>query len=91
MLGWIKGSSSSHALDRKDAKAVLTEELARLNPVAALDELAGYLNDIKTTESLRPKTIHHIQKCVAPQYQKQGLRLEVGTNSSSIVSTNALP
>ena len=60
MLGWIKGSSSSHALDRKDAKAVLTEELARLNPVAALDELAGYLNDIKTTESLRPKRILEI-------------------------------
>ena len=60
MLGWIKGTSSNHPLDRKDAKGLLAGDIARLDPVAALGQLAAYLNDIKTTEALRPMRIFEI-------------------------------
>jgi hypothetical protein len=55
MLSWIKGGTSNHPLDSKDAKGSLQADLARMGPVTALDQLATYLNDVKTAENLRPK------------------------------------
>jgi hypothetical protein len=60
MLGWIKSESSYHPLDRKDAKDILSGDVAKLSAVAALDQLALYLNDLKTTENLRPKRVFAI-------------------------------
>lgn len=55
MLTWIRGGGSDHPLDTKDAKRGLQDDLARMPPVVALDQLASYLDDVKTSHSLRPK------------------------------------
>lgn len=55
MLSWIKGGTSNHPLDSKDAKVSLQADLARMSPVTALDQLGVYLNELKTAENLRPK------------------------------------
>lgn len=94
MLGWVKGSSSNHPLDRKDAKAVLAEDVARLNPVAALDVLAGYLNDIKTTEGLRPRRIFEIVDLIdrtgTPLQRKLGYEYLAGRENLTKFRENRL-
>ena len=60
MLSWIKGHSSDHPLDRKDAKVILAADIGRLSAIAALDALAVYLNDIKTTDNLGLRRVFEI-------------------------------
>jgi len=94
MLGWVKGSSSNHPLDRKDAKAVLADDVARLNPVAALDVLAGYLSDIKTTEGLRPRRIFEIVDLIdrtgTPLQRKLGYEYLAGRENLTKFRENRL-
>lgn len=94
MLGWIKGSSSSHPLDRKDAKGVLSGDIARLDAVAALDQLAAHLNDIKTTEDLRPKRAFEIVELIdrtgAPIQRKLGHEYLAGRENLTKFRENRL-
>lgn len=54
MLNWIKRPRSDHPLDEKDAERTLSNDLAGKNPVLALEDVAGYLDSIKTAENLKP-------------------------------------
>jgi hypothetical protein len=55
MLTWISGGKSDHPLDDKDARRSLRTDLARMTPVMALDQVASFLDEIKTAQNLRPK------------------------------------
>jgi hypothetical protein len=54
MLGWIKGFKSDHPLDDKEGGRILLEGLQAKDPVTALEELSGYLDQVKTAGGLSP-------------------------------------
>jgi hypothetical protein len=54
MLSLLKGLRSDHTLDSKKARLELLADLPRMSPVAAVGELAAYLDSVKTAEQLPP-------------------------------------
>jgi hypothetical protein len=55
MLGWIKGFKSDHPLDDKEGGRILLEGLQAKDPVSALEEVSGYLDQVKTADGLSPQ------------------------------------
>lgn len=55
MLGWIKGFKSDHPLDDKEGGRLLLEGLQSKDPITALEEISGYLDQVKTADGLSPQ------------------------------------
>ncbi len=53
MLQWLRTRDSEHPLERKDHAHRLLERLGDKGPFAALEEMASYLDEVKTAESLK--------------------------------------
>jgi len=53
MLHWLRTRESEHPLEKKDDAVRLLEQLSDKGPFAALEEMASYLDEVKTAESLR--------------------------------------
>jgi len=53
MLQWLRTREPEHPLERKDEAQRLLEQLGDKGPFAALEELASYLDEVKTAESLK--------------------------------------
>jgi hypothetical protein len=60
MLGWIKGFKSDHPLDDKEGGRLLLEGLQSKDPVTALEELSGYLDQVKTADGLAPQRAYEL-------------------------------
>src|SRR5512134_1547131 len=54
MLRWIRGGVSDHPLEDKEDALQLLGDLADKGPFRALEELAAYLDAVKTAEKLKP-------------------------------------
>jgi hypothetical protein len=54
MLRWIRGGVSDHPLEDKEDAQQLLGDLAEKGPFRALEELAAYLDAVKTAEKLKP-------------------------------------
>ena len=54
MLRWIRAGTSDHPLEDKEEARQLLGELAEKGPFRALEELAGYLDAVKTADKLKP-------------------------------------
>lgn len=54
MLRWIRGGVSDHPLEDKEDARQLLGDLAEKGPFRALEELAAYLDAVKTAERLKP-------------------------------------
>jgi hypothetical protein len=54
MLRWIRGGVSDHPLEDKEDAQQLLGDLADKGPFRALEELAAYLDAVKTAEKLKP-------------------------------------
>ncbi|MCC7549577.1 MAG: hypothetical protein IT532_17650 [Burkholderiales bacterium] len=53
MLHWLRARESEHPLERKDDAQRLLGRLADKGPFAALEEMASYLDEVKTAETLK--------------------------------------
>jgi hypothetical protein len=54
MLSLFRGLRSDHPLDGKKARVEFLADISRLSPMAAMGELAAYLDAIKTADNLTP-------------------------------------
>ncbi len=54
MLQWLRTRENDHPLEKKDEAHRLLERLGDKGPFAALEEMAAYLDEVKTAESLKP-------------------------------------
>jgi hypothetical protein len=86
MLRWIRGAASDHPLDDKDEARQLLSDLAEKGPFRALEELAGYLDAVKTAEKLKPIRAFEIVELLdrsARPYQRR-LNLEYVTGAQRL-------
>jgi hypothetical protein len=86
MLRWIRGAASDHPLDDKEEARQLLGELAEKGPFRALEELAGYLDAVKTAEKLKPIRAFEIVELLdrsARPYQRK-LNLEYVTSANRL-------
>jgi hypothetical protein len=74
MLGWTKGFRSDHPLEDKEGARLLLEGLASKDQVTALEEIAAYLDHVKTADSLSPLRAYEIvdllDRTARPYYRK---------------------
>lgn len=54
MLEWLRGREAAHPLEGRDDAKLLLSSLSGKGPFAALEELAAYLDEVKTAQSLKP-------------------------------------
>jgi hypothetical protein len=59
MLRWMRGTSD-HPLEDKDDARLLLSDLAEKGPYRALEELASYLDAVKTADRLKPVRVFEI-------------------------------
>jgi len=82
MLHWIRSPSAEHPLENVvDARQVL-DDLAAHGPYRALEELAGYLDAIKTSEGLKPtrafELVDLLDRTARPYQRKLNLEYVTG-------------
>lgn len=74
MLGWIKGFKSDHPLDDKEGGRILLDGLQAKDPVSALEEVSGYLDQVKTADGLAPQRAYALvdllDRTGRPHYRK---------------------
>ena len=74
MLGWIKGFRSDHPLDDKEGGRLLLAGLETKDPVTALEEVSGYLDQVKTADGLAAlrgyEIVDLLDRTARPQYRK---------------------
>jgi len=62
MLQWLRTRESEHPLTRKDQAQRLLERLTDKGPFAALEEMASYLDEVKTAETLKaPRALEIVE------------------------------
>lgn len=86
MLRWIRGAASDHPFEDKEDARLLLSELAEKGPFRALEELAGHLDAVKTSENLKPIRAFEIVELVdrsARPYQRK-LNLEYVTSGTRL-------
>jgi hypothetical protein len=86
MLRWIRGTASDHPLEDKEDARQLLSELAEKGPFRALEELAGHLDAVKTSENLKPIRAFEIVELLdrsARPYQRK-LNLEYITSATRL-------
>jgi hypothetical protein len=74
MLGWIKGFRSDHPLDDKEGGRLLLAGLESKDPVTALEEVSGYLDQVKTADGLSAlrgyEIVDLLDRAARGQYRK---------------------